>query len=307
MAKFSVAKSVEIRASAEKVFSVIDDYHQWPAWSPWLILEPGVDVAVKEGGKEYSWSGKRTGSGEMKILNEDPHQRVDMQVTFLKPWKSTSHVWFTLKPKGDKTELTWYMEGSLPFFLFWMKKAMTAYIGMDYQRGLTMLKDYIETGGVPSKLEFKGIIEFQGCTYVGIRSTATMETIGTKMKEDFDRLTPWANEHKDLLVNPPFSIYHKWDMVGNSVEYTSAFPVKEVPADLPAGFISGTIPATRVNTVVHTGPYKHLGNAWSAQYNMHQAKAFKPSKSLHPFEVYISMPGTVADNDLVTAIHFPVV
>src|SRR5690606_28622253 len=164
--------------------------------------------------------------------------------------KSTSKVWFGLKPEGDQTRLTWSMEGSLPFFLFWMKKMMTAYIGMDYVRGLTMLKDYVETGSVPTKLEFKGIEDFKGCYYVGIRSACDLDVIQTKMSEDFRRLELWVNENRSLVTAAPFSIYHKWDMVKRKVEYTGAYPVSQAITGLPSGLISGAIPATKVNTIV---------------------------------------------------------
>ena len=305
MAKFHVSKSVSISATPERVFTAINDYHQWPAWSPWLILEKGVTINVKENGKEFSWVGNRTGSGEMKVLSENAHQRVDMQLTFLKPWKSTSKVWFELKPEGNQTTLTWGMEGSLPFFLFWMKAMMSAYIGMDYERGLTMLKDYVETGEVPSKLAFDGITDFAGCNYVGVRAACDMDALQTQMSTDFKRLESWGNDYKELIIAPPFSIYHKWDMVKRKVEYTSACPVSEVPASTPSGFISGMIPATKVNTITHTGAYRHLGNAWSAQYNMHRAKEFKVNKKVHPFEIYLTMPGTVPEKELVTVINFP--
>jgi DNA gyrase inhibitor GyrI len=187
-----------------------------------------------------------------------------------------------------------------------MKKIMTAYIGMDFSRGLGMLKDYLETGNVPSKLTFKGITPYAGCTYVGIRTSCTMETVGASMKSDFDTLIAWASKHKDLVNGIPFSIYHKWDIVNGKVVYTSAVPVKQIPTDLPPGSITGNIPAVLVNTITHTGTYKHLGNAWSAQYNMQQAKVFKWKKGVDPFETYVSMPGTVDENELVTEIHFPV-
>src|SRR5688572_14360484 len=171
MPAFHVEKSIEINVSPDTVYLSISDFANWRHWSPWLILEPESKVEVKSGGKEYSWEGKRTGSGEMKVLKENPPMRMDMVITFLKPWKSTSSVWFELKPAGRGTHLTWCMDGSLPFFLFFMKKIMTAYIGMDFSRGLGMLKDYLETGNVPSKLTFKGITPYAGCTYVGIRTS----------------------------------------------------------------------------------------------------------------------------------------
>lgn len=306
MPQFTVSKTITIQAPPEKVYTIISDYHHWPAWSPWLITEPGVNIVVKPDGKEYTWQGKRTGSGEMKVLKEAAPLRLDMQVQFLKPWKSTSPVWFDLKPSGQGTEVTWGMTGSLPFFMFFMTKMMTAYLGMDYQRGLLMLKDYIETGSVPSKLTFKGIQPYAGCQYIGIKTMCTMDALAEKMAADFDQLSAWAKEHANDMAGPGFSIYHTWDVVKDKVVYTAAFPVKQVPAPLQAGFISGSIPAMKVNTIAHTGTYAHLGNAWTTQYMMQRGKEYKYRKGIDPFEVYTNMPDQVPNDQLVTEIHFPV-
>jgi effector-binding domain-containing protein/uncharacterized protein YndB with AHSA1/START domain len=306
MPAFHIAKSILIQASPEKVYSIISNYQNWPAWSPWLITEPGAKVEVKPGGKEYNWQGKRTGSGEMKILKENSPYRLDMIVRFLKPWKSTSPVWFELKQQGQNTEVTWSMTGSLPFFMFFMTKMMTAYIGMDYERGLRMLKDYIEKGAVPSKLDFKGIRPFAETKYIGIKTACNMQTLETKMSDDFSKLTSWATQPTSQVNGPGFSIYHTWDIVKDKVVYTSAFPVREIPTTLPEGFISGVIPAMNVNTIAHIGAYKHLGNAWTTQYMMQRGKEYKYRKGIDPFEVYLNMANQVPEEQLITEIHFPV-
>ena len=195
MPAFHVSKTIRIQASPEKVYSIISDFHHWPAWSPWLIAEPGAKVEIQTDGKAYSWQGKRTGSGDMKVNKENAPTRLDMVVRFLKPWKSTSPVWFELKQQGQETDVTWHMDGSLPFFLFFMTRTMTAYIGMDYQRGLLMLKDYVETGAVPSQLKFDGIRSYAGCTYVGIKAACSMETVGQKMADDFGKLSGWVSQN----------------------------------------------------------------------------------------------------------------
>ena len=126
------------------------------------------------------------------------------------------------------------------------------------------------------------------------------------MKDDFGKIWSYMQDHKDLIADYPFSIYHKWDMVNNKVIYTSGVPVKSVPRGLPGGVISGKIPATKVHTVRHTGPYAHLGNAWSTQYNMQRSKAFKVNKGIDPFETYVNNPDEVTENELITEVHFAV-
>jgi len=306
MAKLNISKSIRIDAPVEKVFTTVNDFNHWTAWSPWLIMEPESQVDVSDDAKYYAWEGDRVGSGNMTVLDEQPNESVDYDLTFLKPWKSQAKVRFELTPKNGSTEVSWLMDSSLPFYLFWMKKSMMAYVGADYERGLRLLKDYVEDGEVHSKLEFKGISEHPGLTYVGIKTDATQESVGPKMQEDFAKLNDFFQQHTELATGKSFSIYHKWDMVKNRVSYTSGIPVQSVPADLPAHLVSGTIPATKVYTLRHIGPYEHLGNAWSTLYSMQRNKAFKINKSIHPFEEYVNMPGEVADNDLITDVHFPV-
>ena len=306
MPKIHVERNVRIDAPVEKVYRTVNDFNHWTAWSPWLILEPEATVKVADDTKFYEWEGKRIGSGNMQVTDEKPYSRIDYDLTFLKPWKSTAKVRFEMHGHGDHSHVSWHMDSSLPFFMFWMKKSMEAFIGMDFQRGLNLLKDYVEDDKVHSNLEFAGTQNFPGVNYVGIRTACGMDSLSSNMKNDFSHLEKFLSDHSDKVSGNAFSIYHKWDMVNNEVEYTSAIPVNGLNVALPQGMVSGNIPATSVHTVKHIGPYHHLGNAWSAQYNMQRSKAFKLNKKIDPFEVYVNMPGEVADDELITEIHFPV-
>ena len=307
MPKLDVKKSILINAPAEKIYKIISDFNNWRPWSPWLIMEPEATMTVAEGGKYYEWEGKRVGTGNMTVEREDANKSIDYDLTFLTPFKSKAKTSFELVSKGEnQTEVSWLMDSRLPFFMFWMKKAMTAYIGMDYERGLAMLKDYAEDDQVHSKLDFEGTSNFPGCTYVGIKTDCTIKTVGESMAKDFGKLEAFFTDHKDLIAGAPISIYHKWDMVGGKVSYTSAIPVKSIPDNLPAGMISGSIPETKIYSVKHTGPYGHLGNAWSTMMNLQRGKVFKAKKGIHPFEAYVNDPKEVSDKELETTVNFAV-
>ena len=247
-----------------------------------------------------------TGEGEMSVTNEIPNESVDYDLTFLKPWKSKAKVRFELQEAGQGTKVTWLMDSPWPFYLFFLKKMTTALIGMDYDRGLSMLTEYIEDGKVHSEVAFKGTQNFPGYTYIGYKTACTMGDIGHKMKEDFEKLEAFLKGKEDIVEGPVFSIYHKFDMVKGDVVYTAGISMKEMPTELGEGMITGEIPATQVNTVQHVGPYHHLGNAWSAQYSMKQYKKFKMKKGIDPFEVYVNDPAKVDAKELVTEVHFAV-
>ncbi|MEL7144827.1 MAG: SRPBCC family protein [Bacteroidota bacterium] len=305
MPKMHINKSIKINASAEKVFEVVSDFNKWTVWSPWLIMDPNAKVDVAADARSYSWEGKRVGSGNMKIVDSKKNEQVTYDLNFLKPWKSYAKVGFDIKESNDGTSVAWSMDSSLPFFMFWMKKSMEAFVGADYDRGLALLKDYVEDGEVHSALDFKGMENFGGCQYVGIKTDSTIASVGPDMERDFTALKEFFSDHSSLISGKDFSIYHKWDIVKGKVSYTAGVPVHSVPSDIPANMVTGTIPQTKVHTVAHTGPYEHLGNAWSAQYNIERSKEFKLNKKIHPFETYLNDPADVAANELVTEIHFP--
>ena len=307
MAKMHIERSADIAAAPEKVFQILNDFHSWPSWSPWLIADPEAQVNTAQDGKSYEWEGARTGVGNMQITSEQANQSLSMDLNFLKPWKSKAKVGFNIQATDTGSRVSWTMDSSLPIFLFWMKKSMEAYVGSDYDRGLNMLKNYAEDGKVHSSLEFMGTTDFPGCEYVGIRREVTLEQMQQQMGADFGQLFNWFKESATEPTGPGFSIYHKWDMVKRKTAYTGAFPIAAKPATSPENseLFFSQLPAMRAYRLRHVGSYGHLGNAWATLQMMIRNKEFKPSKKWHPFEVYITQPGQVPEQESVTDLYFP--
>ena len=306
MPKIAVNKSIVIAASPEKTYEIIRDFHQWNRWSPWVICEPDCQMTYANDGKSYAWDGKIIGSGRVEIAGEQASEAIDYRLTFLKPWKSKATFSFIFQPEGDGVRVTWTMNSSLPWFLFFMKGMMTAMIGMDYDRGLRMLKDYLETGHVPSKLDYPGQTNFEGFRYVGIRSQSSMAQIGDQMKTGFEKLVKWFHDSNIEIGEKPFAVYHSFHLSKGTAEFTTGYPVKEMPDHLPDEFVSGELATCPVFRVKHTGPYHHLGNAWSSGMMRAQAKLFRQNKKIPAFEIYESDPAVTKEEDVVTMLYFPV-
>jgi len=260
---------------------------------------------VADDARSYEWEGTRVGSGNMKILEEKENEYIDYDLNFIKPWKSQAKTNFTLSQEGDATKVTWVMDSSLPFFMFFMKGMMEAFVGADYERGLDMLKAYVEDNEVPSNLQFTGNKPFSGTNWVGIKTTCSIDEVGQKMEADFGKVKS-LSEGKELADVQIASIYHKWDIPKNKVSYTACMFVKDPISDLPEGFVSGTIPEVSCYVLRHVGRYQHLGNAWSTLYSMHRNKEFKTIKGIHPFEIYVNDPQETPEKELVTDIYFPI-
>lgn len=305
MSTFSVHKNIVISAPLERVLAAVRDFRVWPQWSPWLIADPACRISHAEDGLGYAWDGKIAGAGSLRITAEEAPRRIRYRLTFLRPWKSAAEVGFAFAGKDAGVEVTWTMDGSLPFFLVWMKGMMTSFMGMDYERGLAMLKDFVETGSVPSRIEFIGRQSYRGFGYVGLPTRCPIAEIGTHMREGFAKLQAWMREQDLECVGKPFSICQKWDLRKRITEFTPGCPVEDAPVEVPVGFVAGQLPDFHAYSVKHTGPYRHLGNAWAAGMMHARARVFARDKRLAPFEIYESDPNEVPGNEVVTVVRFP--
>jgi len=306
MPKFSVERSTVINAPRGQVYATVRDFRQWPTWSPWLVCEPACQLSFDEDTRGYSWNGEIVGEGKIRITEESEPDSIRYQLEFLKPWKSTADVQFRFEEENGQTEVTWSMHSSLPFFLFFLKGMMTGMIRMDYDRGLLMLKDLVETDEIPTFTELLGPQSFEGLAYVGVRSQCNMSEVGMSMERDFKDLIAKMEQANLEPSAKPFSIYHQWNLGKASVDYTIGVPVAETPADLPLNVISDRLPDCEAFVLKHTGAYRHLGNPWSIGYAHARAKKFAINKQIPPFETYENDPANVDETELVTHVHFPI-
>ena len=305
MPLMKIVRTKHINAPIDKVYGIVSDLGQWRAWSPWLIMDPKTEVQVKDR-KDYSWEGPRTGSGNMQIVNEGINQFVDYNLNFLKPWKSKAKVRMEVEESNGGTKVSWMMDSTLPWFMFWMKKMMETYVGMDYDRGLNLLKDYAEDGKVHSQLNFLGESQYPGCNYIYIRTSSTISDMPKNMKKNFEDLMAYAHNTEGMRPEKAICIYHKFDAVKDICDYTAGVPYDNLPDELPSHYQLGKQAAAKIYTLEHIGPYEHLGNAWSTLQTMIRSKELKIVKNYHPFETYGNSPKDTHPHELVTRVHFAV-
>ena len=151
MSRFEVSRSLVIEADPARVHALVDDFHEWTAWSPWEDVDPGLQrsyTGPPSGvGARYAWQGNRkAGQGSMEITGSTP-ERVDVRLSFLKPWKATNEVAFELAPTGSGTDVTWRMwgENTGAAGVFAKVFSMDKLLGKDFEKGLTRLKAVAET------------------------------------------------------------------------------------------------------------------------------------------------------------------
>ncbi len=147
---FRLERSISIKAPAEKVHALIDDFHNWPSWSPWENKDPAMKRTYsgtpKGKGTVYDWDGnKNVGLGRMEITDSAP-AKIVIRLDFLKPFEAHNTAEFTLAQQGESTQVTWAMYGPSPFMskLMGLFFNMEKMVGPDFEAGLVNLKSAAE-------------------------------------------------------------------------------------------------------------------------------------------------------------------
>lgn len=144
---FVVKRAAVINAPPERLVGMVQDFHQWGAWSPWEKMDPGMSRTY-EGpaagvGSAYAWSGNdKVGAGRMEIQKVVPAHEVVFKLDFLKPFKASNTGRFVFEAEGAATRVTWTMEGKSPYIskLMGLFFNMDKMIGKDFETGLANMK-----------------------------------------------------------------------------------------------------------------------------------------------------------------------
>ena len=150
-ADFSITRSATIAAPPAKVFTLVNDMHQWNVWSPWAKLDPDMkttyDGPAAGVGAAESWDGNgRVGAGKMTVVTSVPAREIGIQLEMLKPMHDTNAVDFTFSPEGRGTVVTWSMTGQKNFVAkaFSVFMSMDKMVGGEFESGLANLKAVAE-------------------------------------------------------------------------------------------------------------------------------------------------------------------
>ncbi|HEY3635879.1 MAG TPA: SRPBCC family protein [Caldimonas sp.] len=148
---FAVRRSAAIRAAPDRIYPLLADFRQWPAWSPWEKLDPEMkrtlSGAPMGSGAVYAWDGSsKVGAGRMEIRDVVPPSKVVIQLDFIRPFEGHNVTEFTLAPRGEATEVQWTMRGPATFVmkLMGLFTNMDKMIGKDFETGLANLKAVAE-------------------------------------------------------------------------------------------------------------------------------------------------------------------
>jgi DNA gyrase inhibitor GyrI/uncharacterized protein YndB with AHSA1/START domain len=325
---FHVFRTASINASPATVYALLHDFHEWPAWSPFESLDPEMRRAF--GGSEsgagaiYEWDGdRRAGQGRMEIVQAVPGERLEIQLDFLRPWRSTNRVGFELVDAGGHTDVTWSMTGPNSYFGKVMSVVMSfdRLIGRDYEEGLANLKSvaeavrdqahpldaWIRPGrpyNQPDRPMSIQIRELPSIRVGAVRHVGPYH----ELQAAFRRVGAIAAE-AGLFGREGVSVMgifhdHSAPVPENEIRSDAAVSVPE-GVDVPEGLTEQHVPAGRYAHLIHEGSYGGLADSWRRLTEGLGAQGHRPAAG-PSIEIYLNAPGQVPDSELRTELFMPI-
>jgi hypothetical protein len=149
---YDVSRSIVISKPRTEVFEYLKYLKNMDYWSPWSKKDPNMEKKFTgidgEIGATSYWKGnKDVGEGEQEIKNIVEGERIDTELRFLKPWKSTSDCYTKVESAGKgQTKVIWGFSGKnkFPMSIMTVFMSMDKMVGKDFEAGLSTLKSELE-------------------------------------------------------------------------------------------------------------------------------------------------------------------
>ena len=151
--KWNVKRSIEIKASSEKIFPYLNDLHKWSEWYPWT-REMDVSMIITYDGAESGvgairkWSGSSIKSGEIQITKSIANEGVWYSFKSDQT-KIVVNGSITIVKNGNTSEVIWEDTGDNGYSLLarFFSGGLDKVIGKKFEMGLDILKKTVEQSG----------------------------------------------------------------------------------------------------------------------------------------------------------------
>ena len=150
--QYEISRNIIIDKPITEVFNYLKYLKNQDHWSPWKKKDPvmnqtfeGIDGEV---GFIVKWQGNSdVGEGEQEITAIVDNKRMDTELRFYKPWKSSSNAFLVVEDLGKmQTKVIWGLFGrnKFPISIFMLFFNMEKSVGNDFEEGLYSLKLLLE-------------------------------------------------------------------------------------------------------------------------------------------------------------------
>lgn len=147
--KYSVSRSIDIKAPMIKVYPLVYDPKAWARWSVWNQRDPGMKITYSGApagvGAKWSWESKSEGSGSMEMTRADFDKLIAYKIKFA-DFDGVFDGRLEFAPTAGGVKVTWIADGDVGSnpLMHYFALMMDRMLGPDFEGGLKNLKTLAE-------------------------------------------------------------------------------------------------------------------------------------------------------------------
>lgn len=313
--EIQVTRSIDIAAPTANLYTVINGFHSFPQWSPWL-QSPGSMQYRYAGpwsgpGAQLSWrdDGGDAGNGSVRITDDEPYHHLAATLTLGARIQATMAC--DLTPDEHGTRVVWRFDTDSGW------NPVTRYAGLLLAHRVgnafeTALKNLQQFSEHMPKTDIAGadirLVRMQpvSIVYVSGKTTTDGRDVGNALDAAYAAVRAFIAAHQLKITGAPMAVTRVWDPTHNNYEFDAALPAAwsslTVPASSPVKL--GQTLGGDVVIATYTGPYSGTSKVYD------QIKVWLAANNLSAtgltWEQYMNDPANTPDNKLVTKIYTPV-
>jgi effector-binding domain-containing protein len=301
-----IEQSLDIRATPDKVFELINRPENWTEWYTPLLDTSGVRVRFvgtsegKGAGMKWISNHPKTSAGIMNIRNSKNNRNVTAEVTINERRSAVMN--FKIRPVGiDASMLT--VTSRLRF----RQDSLLHYLRLMFDRSdeLAMI-GYLEniddaaigkTGGIDVHLQ-----RIETFSYISIVDSCAWQDMPQLMKDSHNELLVFGAKSGIDMTGRPIAVYHKFDE--KQVVLESGIPVHE-NVQVSGRIRYKTMPGGNHAVANYYGSYDTLEDGHNAIQQW--LIRYRRKMTGPPWETFVTDPAAESDpNRWLTRIYYPV-
>lgn len=304
--------STEIDAHPATVFALLDDFRRFAAWSPWSATDPNARVlysgANRGTGAIVTWEGAIIGSGTQVITESRPYEYVGIAIN---PGESgEARSWFRLSPGVGATLVTWGFEADYGFNIVgrYFASTLGGVVARDYDQGLARLKGLAESLPAAdfSDIEIEHmVVEATDIAYLPTTSRPEPAAISDALGKAYFQILSFIDEHGLSDDGAPLSITRSFS--GSALTFDAAIPIRGISDTTPRESAGVRIGQTYEGPVIRV---RHIGSYQSLTRTHRKISAYLVARGIERnganWESYVSDPGKVPGDRLLTYLYYPI-
>lgn len=307
--KVKMERSIEINRGEGTIFQVVNSLNNFNKWSPWFGKDTNAQYVLSGSsagvGSKLAWQGnKNVGTGSNEIIESLQNESIKMRMFFGKD-DQPAYATISLMPIGESTKVTWVFENDFGYNVFfrYFGLVLEDMIAPDYEKGLKNLKAYVESLPLYDYSAVSTITATMERVYTIESKVDSKQEIGSAIGSAYAKIMAFISSNNINMTGSPKII--TLDYSDNRFHFKAAIPVDNNDiTDENNQIIGEQMYAGKAVKMIHKGSYQNFEQSYNVLFAYLSQNQLE--KNGNPWEDFVTDPGEVEEEDLITHLYQPI-